>query len=179
VSLWKGFAGKEWPWFEQTATYDNGRLSQALILSASLFDDPEALEIGLSSLRWLVSVQVSPQGDFRPIGCNGFYSREGPRAAFDQQPVEAQSMVAACLSAFQATGDRHWSQEARRAFDWFLGRNDLGLALYDPVSGGCADGLHSNGVSENQGAESTLAFQLALAEMRLAERKPIKTRGNQ
>ena len=78
-------------------------------------------------------------------------------------------MVSACLAAYRATGDRRWWGAARRSFEWFLGRNDLGLSLYDPATGGCADGLHLDRVNENQGAESTLAFHLSLAEMKLAD----------
>ena len=77
-------------------------------------------------------------------------------------------MVSACLEAFRATQDVAWSKEARWAFEWFLGRNDLGQPLYDSNSGGCSDGLHQDRVSENQGAESTLAFHLSLAEMNFA-----------
>jgi len=166
VRMWKDHATDNWPWFEEKATYENARLSQALILSGASMPRPEALEIGLASLRWLASIQRTQAGNFRPIGSNGFYQRSGARADFDQQPVEAQAMVSACLEAFRATQDSVWQSEAKRAFEWFLGRNDLGLPLYDSGSGGCADGLHPDRVNENQGAESTLAFQLALAEMR-------------
>jgi hypothetical protein len=134
--------------------------------------DPEALETGLESLRWLAARQKAPAGHFRPIGSNGFHDQNGIRADFDQQPVEAQAMVSACLAAFRATGDPSWWREARRAFEWFLGRNDLGLPLHDPASGGCRDGLHHDRVNENQGAESTLAFQIALAEMTAAQQAP-------
>jgi len=169
VNLWKGCATEDWPWFEPIATYDNARLCQALILSGQRLPHPEALRIGLESLRWLASLQKMQAGHFRPIGSNGFYERGGSRADFDQQPVEAQSMVSACLEAFRATQDAVWSREAQRAFEWFLGRNDLGVPLYDSNSGGCSDGLHQDRVSENQGAESTLAFHLSLAEMNFAE----------
>ena len=121
------------------------------------------------SLRWLASIQTTSPGHFRPVGSNGFYQRDGDRADFDQQPLEAQAMVAACHEAFRATQDPVWSHEAKRAFEWFLGRNDLGQSLYDFSTGGCSDGLHEDRVSENQGAESTLAFHLALAEMNTAE----------
>lgn len=169
VRLWKQSSSEAWPWFEPVATYENARLSQALILSGSAMADPEALEIGLKSLRWLVSLQRTPEGHFRPIGNKGFYIQGGGRADFDQQPVEAQAMVSACLEAFRATGDQAWRSEARRAFEWFLGRNDLGISLYDARTGGCSDGLLSDHASENQGAESTLAFHLSLAEMKQAE----------
>ncbi len=169
VNLWKGCATENWPWFESKATYDNSRLCQALILGGPPASHPEALEIGLRSLRWLASIQKTQSGHFRPIGCNGFYERDGAHAYFDQQPVEAQAMVSACLAAHRVTRDESWLREAKRAFEWFLGRNDLGLPLYDSSSGGCGDGLHQDRVSENQGAESTLAFHLSLAEMNFAE----------
>jgi hypothetical protein len=166
VRMWKDHSTGAWPWFEPRATYENARLSQALIQSGRAMPRPEALEIGLASLRWLASIQKTQGGHFRPIGSEGFYMKGGARADFDQQPVEANAMVSACLEALRATGDAAWQREAKRAFEWFLGRNDLGLPLYDSGSGGCADGLHPDRVNENQGAESTLAFQLALAEMR-------------
>lgn len=169
VALWQACATPDWPWFEPIASYDNARLCQALLLSGQRIPHPQALEIGLQSLRWLASLQKTQAGHFRPIGSNGFCERGGARADFDQQPVEAQAMVSACLEAFRATRDQAWSQEAKRSFEWFLGRNDLGRPLYDSSSGGCSDGLHPDRVSENQGAESTLAFHLSLAEMRFAE----------
>jgi len=169
VALWQACATEEWPWFEPIASYDNARLCQALLLSGQWMPHPEALKIGLESLRWLASLQKTQAGHFRPIGSNGFCERGGARADFDQQPVEAQAMVSACLEAYRATQDAAWSKEAKRAFEWFLGRNDLGQPLYDSNSGGCSDGLHQDRVSENQGAESTLAFHLSLAEMNFAE----------
>lgn len=168
VAAWKTYSSEQWPWFEDSVTYENARLCQALILSGQWMPDPEALEIGLESLRWLVSIQKTQSGCFRPIGSDGFYQRAGARADFDQQPLEAQAMVAACHEASRATQDPAWAGEAKRAFEWFLGRNDLGLALYDFTTGGCGDGLHHDRVNENQGAESTLAFHLALAEMNQA-----------
>jgi glycosyltransferase involved in cell wall biosynthesis len=169
VELWETCATDIWPWFEPSATYDNARLCQALILSGQALPHSGALAIGLKALGWLVSVQKAPAGHFRPIGNQGFYERDGAHADFDQQPLEAQAMVSACLEARNATQDPAWSREAKRAFEWFLGRNDLGLPVYDSGSGGCGDGLHPDRVSENQGAESTLAFHLARAEMSFAQ----------
>ncbi len=126
VNLWQGYASDEWPWFEVSATYDNARLSQALILSGRWILYQDSLEVGLQSLRWLATIQKAPGGHFRPIGCNGFHEKNGVRAEFDQQPVECHAMVAACLDACRVTRDSYWSGEARRAFEWFLGRNDLG-----------------------------------------------------
>lgn len=168
VRQWHAAASDEWPWFEHSLSYDNARLCQALILSGQRLDQPEVLDIGLSSLRWLAALQTTRGEHFRPIGSDGFYPKGGVRADFDQQPVEAQAMVAACLAAHQATADEAWHHEATRAFDWFLGRNDLGLPLYDAATGGCRDGLHRDRVNQNQGAESTLAFHLALVDLRMA-----------
>ena len=178
VGLWDAFATDDWPWLESSATYDNARISQALIINGQKLAQPETLEIGLKSLRWLASIQKTQAGHFRPVGSDGFYVKDGARADFDQQPVEAQAMVSACLAAFRATGDSSWTIESRRAFEWYLGRNDLGLSLYDPSNGGCGDGLHPDRVNQNQGAESTLAFHLSLAEMNYAEHHlthPIET----
>ncbi|NTV75789.1 MAG: glycosyl transferase family 1, partial [Holophaga sp.] len=166
---WRECATDNWPWFEPCATYDNARICQALILSAQGEPASGAMEVGLKSLSWLASVQKAPAGHFRPIGSNGFYARDGAHADFDQQPVEAQAMVSACLDAFRATQDPAWLRDAKRAFEWFLGRNDLRLPVYDASTGGCGDGLHVDRISENQGAESTLAFHLALAEMSESE----------
>ena len=158
-------ANDEWHWFEEVASYANAKLPHALILSGRCMNNDTLLDTGLKSLRWLVKVQTSGAGAFRPVGSNGFFRRGQERAQFDQQPIEAQATVSACIEAYHATGDMVWVAEARRAFEWFLGRNDLGLALYDAGTGGCRDGLHVDRLSQNQGAESTLAFLLSLAEM--------------
>jgi len=157
-------ATEEWQWFEEVVSYANAKLPHALILSGRCLKNETMLELGLKTLRWLLQVQTSAAGAFRPIGSNGFYPQGGQPAQFDQQPIEAQATVSACIEAYHATADLYWVAEARRAFEWFLGRNDLGLALYDPGTGGCRDGLHVDRLSQNQGAESTLAFLLALAE---------------
>ena len=127
-------------------------------------------EAGLESLHWLADLQRADTsgGHFVPIGSNGFYQRGGERARFDQQPVEAQAMVSPASKRIASPATR-WHKEARRAFDWFLGRNDLNLPIYDPTTGGCRDGLHPDRPNENQGAESSLAFLQAVLELRLAE----------
>ncbi len=162
-------AKPDWYWFEQELSYDNAKLAHALILSGRATGQPAVIERGLTALRWLNDVQISEKGHFRPIGSNGFYKRGGTRANFDQQPIEAQAMVSACLEAYRATAEVWWYEQAQRAFDWFIGWNDLGLELYSPDSGACGDGLHVDRVNRNEGAESTLAFLLSLAEMRLAQ----------
>ena len=160
----------DWPWFEEELTYDNAKMAHALIMSGRTTGQQAAFERGLQSLRWLVEVQTSENGHLRPIGSNGFYPRGGPRANFDQQPIEAHAMVSACLEAYRATSDPWWYEQAQRAFDWFLGWNDLGLEVYSGNTGGCRDALHVDRVNRNQGAESTLAFLLSLAEMTLMQR---------
>jgi glycosyltransferase involved in cell wall biosynthesis len=158
-------ATDEWQWFEEVVSYANAKLPHAMILSGRCLNNGTMLELGLKTLRWLIKIQTSDAGSFRPVGSNGFYPRGKERAIFDQQPIEAQVTIAACIEAYHATSDMFWVTEARRAFEWFLGRNDLGLALYDSTTGGCRDGLHVDRLSQNQGAESTLAFLLSLAEM--------------
>jgi glycosyltransferase involved in cell wall biosynthesis len=170
VEMHRRVADAKWPWFEDRVTYCNARLSQALVVSGSRMEIEEMTTIGLRSLAWLASVQCSDDGCFAPVGSNGFFVRGAPKAEFDQQPVEACAMVSACLEAHRTTGEMRWAEHARRAFNWFLGHNVLKQSLYDPSTGGCRDGLHSDRVNENQGAESTLSFLMALLEMRAADR---------
>ena len=171
LTLYKNSRSDEWCWYEAGLTYCNAVLPQALLMCGQWIPDNAMTEAGLESLQWLADLQRADAagGHFVPIGSNGFYQRGGERARFDQQPVEAQTMASACLEAFRSTGDESWRKEARRAFEWFLGRNDLNLPVYDPTTGGCRDGLHPDRPNENQGAESTLAFLQTLLELRLAE----------
>ncbi|HOP97025.1 MAG TPA: glycosyltransferase family 4 protein [Verrucomicrobiota bacterium] len=161
-------SAETWVWFENILSYANAKLPHALILAGRCGGVPEALDVGLRSLRWLMRIQTAEAGHFRPIGSNGFYRKGGSRAQFDQQPVGAFTSVSACLEAWAATREEFWMNEARRAFEWFLGGNDLGQPVYDASTGGCFDALHIDRVNLNQGAESTLSFLLALQEMRLA-----------
>jgi glycosyltransferase involved in cell wall biosynthesis len=169
MKQFESVAQPDWQWFEEELSYDNAKLAHALIVSGQATGQNAVLERGLKALRWLTKLQMSEKGHFRPIGSNGFYRRGGARANFDQQPIEAQATVSACLEAYRATSDFWWYEHAQRAFDWFIGWNDLELELYSPATGGCRDGLHVDRVNGNQGAESTLAFLISLAEMRLAQ----------
>jgi glycosyltransferase involved in cell wall biosynthesis len=169
LTLYQHHRTDEWRWFEPGLTYCNAALPHALLMCGQSIPDEAMTMTGLESLTWLTSIQRGAAGHFVPIGSNGFYERDGERARFDQQPVEAQAMVSACLEAYRLTGEKRWRKEARRAFEWFLGRNDLNLPIYDPTTGGCRDGLHPDRANENQGAESTLAFLQSLLELRLAE----------
>ncbi len=169
LELYEQNASDDWPWFEPMAAYDNAKLPHALILSGRWTNNAQATEVGLRTLRWLADVQRVPAGHFRPIGSEGFFSSGQPPAQFDQQPLEAHSMVSAAIEAYRATNDSFWMEQARLAFEWFTGRNDLGLPVCDASTGACCDGLHADRVNQNQGAESTLAYLLALVEMQLME----------
>jgi len=155
-----------WHWFEKSLAYSNARLPQALILAGWRSENQKMISCGFESLEWLVKEQH--RGDeeiFVPIGSNGFFADGKEKARFDQQPIEANATISACLLAYRLTHEKRWLVEARRVFRWFLGKNDLNVPLYDAVTGGCRDGLHPDRVNENQGAESTLSFLLALLEM--------------
>ena len=168
LALYTQHSTPDWRWFEPRLTYVNAKLPHALFMCGHWMEREDMVDAGLHALRWLTEVQQGEAGHFVPIG-NGWYERGGERSRFDQQPLEAQATVSACLEAHRITGDAEWMGEARRAFDWFLGRNDLQAPLYDSGTGGCRDGLHPDRPNANQGAESTLAFLMSLVEMRLAE----------
>lgn len=169
LDLYRRTSGPGWLWFENILSYGNAVLPHALVIAGADLQRADLTDVGLTALAWLSDVQREGGAHFVPVGSNGFYPRGGPRARFDQQPVEAAVTVSACLAASRLSGDGRWFDEALCAFEWFLGRNDLGLSLYDPLTGGCRDGLHADRVSQNEGAESTLAFLTALVEIRLAE----------
>src|SRR5260221_4728 len=157
----------DWNWFENGLAYSNARLPQALIRAGMRAANQEMVSAGLEALDWLVTIQrCEVKGHFVPIGSQGFYSKKTEKARFDQQPIEACAVVSACLQAYRASGKGRWRKEAWSAFNWFLGDNDLQIALFDPTTGGCRDGLHPDRANENQGAESTLSFLMALLEMR-------------
>jgi glycosyltransferase involved in cell wall biosynthesis len=156
----------DWVWFEEGLAYDNARLPQALMMTGMATQTPVYVDAGLRSLRWLMTQQTTPAGHFRPVGTAGFgEQRQHPRA-FDQQPVEATATIAACLTAWRAEGDAEWKNLATRAFAWFLGSNDLSVALVDPHTGSCRDGLHPDRANENRGGESVVCYLLGLAEIR-------------
>ena len=156
----------EWPWFEVSLTYANARVPQALILAGESLDDPAMVSLGINSLKWLMSIQTGPHGEFAPIGSDGFYERNGKRNHFDQQPIEAWASVSACVRAYQVTLAPSWLREAERTFSWFTGANMLGSSVCDPNTGGCHDGLHEDRINRNQGAESTLSYLCALLELK-------------
>ena len=167
LEMYESIRRPDWKWFENVLAYGNARLPQALLLVGSACSDERMVSAALESLDWLSTEQhCEINRHFVPIGSQGFYRQHGEKARFDQQPLEAAGAVSACLQAYRVTGDSRWRGEAWSAFNWFLGENDLQLPLYDSITGGCRDGLHPDRANENQGAESTLSFLMALLEMR-------------
>jgi glycosyltransferase involved in cell wall biosynthesis len=156
----------EWPWFEEGLAYDNARLPQALIVTGISMGIPEYIDAGVKSLRWLMRLQTAPAGFFRPVGSDTFGEKRQQPQAFDQQPLEATATISACAAAWRAEGDVLWRAHIMRVFGWFLGDNDLGLALVDAETGGCRDGLHPDRANENRGGESVVCYLLSLAEIR-------------
>ncbi|MBN9086369.1 MAG: glycosyltransferase family 4 protein [Reyranella sp.] len=167
--LLSGLAAVEtpnWQWFEEGLAYDNARLPQALIVTGLATHTPAYVDAGLRSLRWLMRQQTTSTSDFRPVGTASFGELRKPPRAFDQQPLEAAATISACLAAWRADGDAEWKTIATRVFSWFLGSNDLSVALVDPETGSCRDGLHPDRANENCGGESVVSYLLALAEIR-------------
>ncbi len=160
--LFKDHADEEWPWFETAVTYANAKVPHALIMAGQWMPDADIFETGIKTLRWLVEQQTSPEGNLSTIGNLGWLTREGARATFDQQPIEAMALVEACAEAYRSTDDEYWLKSTQRCLEWFMGRNDLSVPLYDFQTGGCSDGLNPNGANANQGAESTLAWLVSL-----------------
>jgi hypothetical protein len=159
----------DWPWLEPMLAYDNARLPEALIRAGRRLGRDAMVQDGLDALTWLTELQTAENGAYRPVGTQSFgraYSRPLP---FDQQPVEAWATIDACLAALESTGEAQWRRHAEAAFDWYLGRNDLGLRLAT-TNGGCYDGLQVDRVNLNQGAESILALQFAVGAMRRLHR---------
>jgi len=159
-ALWKSARRQGWDWFEAGLAYDNARLAEALFRAGRRLPSLPLEEAGLSALDWLADFQTAPSGHFRPVGSESF-AHAGEALPFDQQPLEAWATIAACATAFASTGAKVWRDHAETAFAWFLGQNDRGVALGDPLSGRCFDGLTPRGVNRNSGAESILAYHLA------------------
>jgi glycosyltransferase involved in cell wall biosynthesis len=170
MSLFVASESKNWVWFEDLLAYDNARLPQALIQTGLTTHTPAYVGVGLRSLRWLMSLQTTSSGYFRPVGTASFGRLRQMPEAFDQQPVEALATISACLAASRADDSAEWVAGATRAFTWFLGENDLQTALIDADTGSCSDGLHPDRLNENKGAESVLSYLLGLVEIRRFKR---------
>jgi len=160
-------SGPDWQWFEQALTYDNGVLPHALFVAGLTLENGTYLEIAEKTCEFLLADTFNGE-HFSFVGCQGWHKRGRPKAAFDQQPIEAGSTVLMLRAAYDATQNDRFLILQRKAFDWFLGCNDLRSPLYDFVSKGCRDGLCPDGVNPNQGAESTLSFLLSLLAVKEA-----------
>lgn len=169
---------KDWVWFEEVLAYDNARLSQALIQTGIATKTSAYVNAGLRSLRWLMALQTAPAGHFRPVGNESFGRIRQKPKAFDQQPLEASATISAYLAASSAEKNPTWTDSAFRAFDWFLGDNDIQTSLIDLRTGACADGLHSDRRNENKGAESTLSYLLGLVVLRKLARTTVQESSN-
>jgi glycosyltransferase involved in cell wall biosynthesis len=154
----------DWLWFEDSLSYDNARLPEALIRAGIALGNEDWIADGIATLTWLCARQTAPEGHFRPVATADFGRPHALSGLFDQQPLEAAATLEACEAALQASGSGKWLEEAQRAFTWYLGANDLGLSLL-AGRGECYDGLFSTGVNRNQGAESILSLQFALCAL--------------
>lgn len=164
-NLFKNNATKEWEWCEDTATYANAVLAHALIVAGYFMPDQKMYDTGIKALKWLLKIQTASSGHLSVIGNKEWYNKAGKRSVFDQQPIEVKGLINACLDVYKLTGDKKWFEECERCLSWFLGQNDLHLPICDYKTGGCFDGLESEGVNSNQGAESTLAWIISLINM--------------
>ncbi len=151
----------DWQWFEDSLTYDNAVLPHALFVAGLIFGDKKYIEAAEKTCEFLLANSLN-EDHFSFVGCKGWYERGKTKAAFDQQPIETASMVMMLRGAYDATQNSRYLTLQRKAFDWFLGENDLHIPLYDFRTTGCCDALTPGGVNSNQGAESTLSFLLSL-----------------
>jgi len=159
----RNFATKDWLWHEAELTYDNARVPEALIACGRVTGDDDMVSYGVEVLAWLRNLQVDPcDGWFAPVGNDGWFPKSGSKAQYDQQPLEAAAMIGACLEAYECTQREEWLELVSTCFNWYLGKNDQQIQLYDYATGGCRDGLTPDGVNENQGAESTLSYLSSL-----------------
>ncbi len=162
MRLYSENSSEDWGWCEDIVSYDNACIPESLIIAGNWLNNEEMLNQGLRSLEWLLNIQTSEKGHLSLIGNKEWYKRGGERSNFDQQPIDAATLLKACYNAFIVTGDKKWLNGVEKSYDWYLGKNDNNEALYDFSTGGCKDGLTSSGVNQNQGAESTLSWLLAL-----------------
>ncbi len=166
--LYRQNATDDWYWCEDIVCYDNARIPQALIIAGSHLENGEYYETGLKSLRWLIDIQTNPDGGHLSlVGNDGWYRRDGEKARFDQQPVDATALIDACYQAFVISGDDYWMRKVEWAFNWFFGSNDVHQAIYYFSTGACFDGLMPGGINQNQGGESVASVLIALQRVHL------------
>ena len=160
VALYNTNRTPSWEWFENILTYDNPRLSQALVAAYQSLGEQTYLDVAKTTLEFLGRTQTI-DGIFAPIGNRGWYVRDETRALYDQQPIEPGAIIEAATIAYKLNRSRLYEEILRHALGWFFGFNTKSVKLYDDFTGACCDGITPEGLNENQGAESTLAFLLA------------------
>lgn len=161
-AAYRAHATPAWHWCETTMSYDNARLCEALVRAGRVLQRTELVVAGCAMLDYYANLTLE-NGTFVPIGNAGWFAPGAPRPRYAQQPLEAAALVGASLAALDATGDERYRPLAEAGYDWFFGRNTLGLTLV--AEGACHDGLEADGVNENMGAESTLAFLMSAFSM--------------
>lgn len=154
-----------WQWFEDSITYSNAILPWAMLLAYKVTKKDRFEQIGLESLKFLESKTFS-NGYFKPIGCNGWLHKGEAPAEYDEQPVEACETMLAYMDAYKITGNELFLVRAKTCFSWYCGKNSKKLNLIDAETGGCCDGIESDGLNLNQGAESIISFWVACVEMK-------------
>jgi len=150
-----------WQWFDDALTYANAKVCEALLLAGRSCDNAGWVADGLATLDFVLDATFAG-GRFDFVGNDGWQDRGGPRATYGQQPIEAGYTSQACMVAYEITGEERYLERAQAAVEWLLGRNRLGVALYDPETGRCADGLDRHGPSDNAGGESVVCALLGL-----------------
>jgi len=146
-----------WMWFEDCLTYCNGILPQAMFAVYAVNGDKKCLKIGHDSLNFLNSI-LFKKGYLNIVGNRGWYKKSKVLPLFDQQPVDAASIIYACLEAYEVVGSIEYLELAVLAHKWYRGLNIHEISLYDKENGGCYDGLTPEGVNLNQGAEAVLSL---------------------
>jgi uncharacterized protein YyaL (SSP411 family) len=169
LQAYKKESSRDWLWFEPCVTYVNGRLPQALFEAFGATSNKHYLQVAEKCFDFIMELQMIDD-EFAPVGNKGWCQKNGERALFDQQSVEASCMVEAALAAYRATGDEKYRKMAYSIFDWFLGKNCKGAMIYNPKNGGCYDGITSHGLNLNQGAEATACYLMARLELEIDKR---------
>jgi hypothetical protein len=164
VSRFEKNVEPDWPWFENILTYDNAMLPCALFVAGTILKNKKYLQVAKKTCGFVLECTFT-KDHFSFVGCQGWFPRKGKKAQFDQQPIEAAGTILMLKAAYEETKEKKYQDLLQKAFNWFLGENDLGIPLYDSKSKGCGDGLGAEGISLNEGAESTLSFLLGLLTM--------------
>lgn len=146
----------DWLWPQPRLRYSNGSIAEAAMLTGWALGDDSTLNWGVRMLDFLLDLEINGEHlSVTPVGGRGPGEL---KPGFDQQPIEVAALADACARAWAVTGNSQWRTEIKRAWNWFLGGNDVGAEMFDPGTGGGYDGLQISGPNLNQGAESTIAM---------------------